>query len=127
FKTINDSYGHASGDHVIVEVGAVIERSVRAGDIVARLGGDEFAILLPEADAAAAEAVAQRLVADTRMSVRAPGAPDDAVITLSVGVAVLAARPGLAPDQVLEEADRAMYRAKKAGRDGYALTALSVA
>jgi diguanylate cyclase (GGDEF)-like protein len=61
FKRVNDSGGHAAGDRVLQNVGAAIERSVRAGDVAFRVGGDEFAVLLPEAGPEEAEAALERV------------------------------------------------------------------
>jgi diguanylate cyclase (GGDEF)-like protein len=115
FKPINDRYGHAAGDAVLIEVSRRLTACLRPADTVARLGGDEFAVLLdgPPADL---HELAGRMVD----SVREPylvGA--DAVrIGVSIGVAVDCAGQSH-PDQILDLADVAMYAAKGAGKNGY--------
>jgi diguanylate cyclase (GGDEF)-like protein len=113
FKEINDRFGHGRGDDVLAAVGAALSHSLRAGDFAGRYGGEEFLILLPATGLEGAIEAAVRL----RTSISAIRVPVvDRRITLSVGIAVL---PEHALDgQSLERAaDRALYAAKKAGRD----------
>jgi diguanylate cyclase (GGDEF)-like protein len=114
FKSINDRYGHAAGDRVIVQVADGC-RAKRSSDIVARIGGEEFAMLLPETSLAEACAVAERLrktVAER--SIMLDGVPLQ--VTVSVGVAE--AHPDFhgIPD-LLKRADQALYEAKRTGRN----------
>jgi two-component system cell cycle response regulator len=113
FKEINDTHGHESGDQVLAEVARRLAAAVRGGDELARWGGDEFVAILPDTDKVGALRAAERL----RSAVAA--APIDAAgarldVTVSVGWAHWA---GDTPDDLLARADRALYRAKDAGRD----------
>jgi two-component system, cell cycle response regulator len=113
FKAINDSHGHEAGDQVLVEVARRLEGAVRGGDELARWGGDEFVALLPDTDKAGALRAAERLRAAVAAApVQAAGTELD--VTISVGWAHWA---GDTPDDLLARADRALYRAKDAGRD----------
>jgi diguanylate cyclase (GGDEF)-like protein len=115
FKGINDQYGHAAGDAVLKAVAMVLSRHVRASDLAARIGGDEFAVLLWQCDEAHAQAKALALEsALARTTATHGGAP--LTVGASAGVAVLL--PLDQPDEVLERADRAMYRRKRSGRSG---------
>jgi diguanylate cyclase (GGDEF)-like protein/PAS domain S-box-containing protein len=114
FKAVNDQHGHETGDAVLAGVAERLRARLRTSDLVARLGGDEFAALLPAADQAEAEHVARVAVEVVRDLSPAAGPP----VTASVG-AVVIAEPDLRPHIVRREADRAMYAAKRAGRDGH--------
>ena len=123
FKRLNDNFGHAFGDQVLKSVAAQLRRRARAGDLVARLGGEEFLIVLPDADLAAAQAVAEEMrKAIERSELRQRGSSEViARITISAGVATL--RPGDEPQDMIARADAAMYRAKNSGRNQVALAA----
>ncbi len=111
FKAINDVHGHPYGDQILIAVGDALRGAVRGHDVVARMGGEEFAILLPDAGAETAREVAER----ARVAV-AQVATAHTVLSCSAGVA--SARPGLTtPIDLLELADRALYQAKRLGRD----------
>ncbi len=112
FKGINDTYGHAGGDAVIVEAGRRLIRASRAGDTVARLGGDELILVAEVAGRAEAEALGSRLLDQLRKPYPAVGS----VCTASVGLA-LARDYRCDPDGLLQRADVALYAAKQAGRD----------
>jgi diguanylate cyclase (GGDEF)-like protein len=105
FKAINDTYGHHAGDNALRRVAAAIEAQLRTPDLVARLGGDEFAVLLPQTAPADADALARRLK-DTV----AQALPSPQHVTISIGMSTLA---GGGPSDLLEEADRFLYRAKR--------------
>lgn len=116
FKAINDGHGHPAGDEVLRQVGGLILRSLRTGDLAARYGGEEFVVLLPRTDLAGACEVAERI----RLMVQeAPFVtPDGGTVgaTLSVGLAMVPASATSFAD-LLAAADRALYEAKGAGRN----------
>ena len=115
FKAVNDRFGHAAGDAVLAHVAGVLRSEARTGDVAARLGGEEFVLLLPDTDPGGARQVAERLVGALRCAV-VPVEGGEVTVTASIGVAAWAPGEGdLAP--ALRRADRAMYRAKGAGRD----------
>ncbi len=111
FKDVNDSFGHASGDRVLVELASRIRSTVRAEDTVARLGGDEFIVLLAEVTGAGDAA---RVAAKILDAVRAPLRLDGHQVSIgaSVGVSVFP-RDGVSPEELVRSADQAMYRAKE--------------
>lgn len=115
FKQINDRWGHAAGDTVLRGLAATALRTVRDADILARLGGEEFAVLLPATDLAKARYLAQRLQAAFSSQVFA--VTDGAVgCTASFGVTADAG-PDIVLDALLKQADKALFRAKEAGRN----------
>lgn len=117
FKVINDSLGHHCGDELLVIVADRIAAAIRPGDLLARLGGDEFTVLLQGISALAeAEAVAERVLAAFRNPISLADG-HDVVITLSIGLSVTTARKSA--DDVLRDADVAMYQAKAKGRIGH--------
>ncbi|MBC3763420.1 putative bifunctional diguanylate cyclase/phosphodiesterase [Quadrisphaera oryzae] len=119
FKVVNDSLGHESGDRLLVAVAERLRSAVRPGDLVARWGGDEFVVLLEGSrDDAAALAVGEALLARLGEALVVDGLPFSA--TASIGVARAAAHHGGA-EQLLQDCDIAMYRAKAAGRNRVAL------
>lgn len=114
FKAVNDAHGHAVGDRVLQRVASRSLGIVRSRDVVGRLGGEEFGILMPGATIEAAHAVAERL----REAIQAESHEGEEAlpgITISIGIA--AARRGQKADEVSLEADRALYAAKRAGRN----------
>lgn len=113
FKAINDQLGHAVGDRMLAAVAARLRTAAGDGVLVARMGGDEFAVLQPGADAVAATALAQRLVAAVSEPVLLDG--HRLQVGVSVGIALHQGRAAT-PDQLLQRADRAMYQAKAGGR-----------
>jgi diguanylate cyclase len=116
FKWVNDTHGHQAGDHVLVQLGALLKLCVRGGDIVTRYGGDEFAILLPRTEMPAGNQVAARLrIQIWRSSFHMGGRGEQGVVSLSVGVA--ASKEGDTIESVVGRADRALYKAKEAGRN----------
>jgi diguanylate cyclase (GGDEF)-like protein len=115
FKNVNDTYGHANGDHVLRQISDRISKNIREIDILGRYGGDEFTILLPETDMFVATNVAERL----RLSiVDAPFDIDEASlrITISLGVAKTTADT-IDLASLLDQADVALYAAKQGGRN----------
>jgi diguanylate cyclase (GGDEF)-like protein len=113
FKGVNDSFGHVSGDRVLVELADRIRGTVRAEDTVARLGGDEFIVLLAQVTGAEDAA---RVAAKVLRAVRAPLRLDGHEVSIgaSVGVSVFPG-DGVSPEELVRSADRAMYRAKERG------------
>ncbi|MEA2154203.1 MAG: hypothetical protein QOE11_343 [Solirubrobacteraceae bacterium] len=119
FKYINDALGHSVGDELIMRIAGVIRGTLRETDLVARIGGDEFAAILPEADAQTAAVVAEKLLsAIRRQGSVETSAKRQARVTTSIGVTVFDGVRGLTGEDLLVEADIAMYDAKDAGRDG---------
>ena len=119
FKSINDTAGHAAGDTVLRQVAHALSASVRKSDVVARLGGDEFAILLPGADRDKAAVAAGHLL----QRLHDCAVPIDGVpfrVTASIGVALFEAASATA-EEMLVNADQAMYAAKRHGRDRIAI------
>jgi diguanylate cyclase (GGDEF)-like protein/PAS domain S-box-containing protein len=118
FKYINDALGHSVGDELIMRVAGVLRGTLRETDLVARLGGDEFAAILPEADAETAAVVAEKLLsAIRRQGTVTTSAQRQARVTTSIGVTVFDGSRGMTSEDLLIEADIAMYDAKDAGRD----------
>lgn len=124
FKELNDTLGHQVGDVALSSAAAVLRRALRDSDTIGRLGGDEFAVILPKADEAAARCVADKLATELRALgaelAETHGTGDEPVITSSIGVAMLGGEHG-SIDEALADADRALYAAKAAGRDGFAV------
>jgi len=119
FKNINESLGHAMGDRLLVSVGKRLLKCVRPGDTVARLGGDEFALLLTDYGAPEDPArCAERIQAELAPAHDLGGV--EVFATASVGIAV-AARGYTRPEELLRDADTAMYRAKQLGRARHAV------
>ena len=116
FKNFNDTYGHEAGDAVLRETASFLIRSIRVEDFVCRYGGEEFVVVLPTADLRAAEARAERIRAKLRDLVVMHEGRSLGVITVSVGVAALPDH-GMSEKELLQAADAALYRAKRAGRD----------
>jgi diguanylate cyclase (GGDEF)-like protein len=113
FKQINDSFGHGCGDDVLAAVGEVLPTVVRTSDFAGRNGGEEFIVLLPDTDTAATINVAEKIrSAIAKISV--PGV--DRPITVSLGVATMPQHAGDG-DQLVRNADRALYLAKSNGRN----------
>ncbi len=114
FKVINDSLGHLVGDHLLVAVGERIASSLRPGDTVARLGGDEFGVLLQGLrEPADAVQVSDRVLKSLARAVQVEG--HEIFVSSSIGIAIQSERY-TKPDQVLRDADIAMYQAKLKGK-----------
>jgi diguanylate cyclase (GGDEF)-like protein len=115
FKRVNDTYGHTIGDHLLQEVAESCRRELRKVDLVGRYGGDEFAILLPESDLAVARQVAERL-RKTIARRKLHTAKGPATVTVSLGVAAVDCED-TALETLLSRADKALYVAKRKGRN----------
>ncbi len=113
FKNVNDRYGHATGDEVLKGVAAGLKAQLRSIDELGRFGGEEFLLLLPGTSADEALICAERLRAAVAALPLLPEA--GARVTVSIGLAEFA--PGDTPATLVERADRALYRAKRGGRD----------
>lgn len=114
FKQVNDQFGHAVGDRALKQFSELALSVVRNVDYVARFGGEEFILVLIDTDDSEASTVARRLVSRTR-DMWIQGTDSDFVLTVSVGVTTF--RPGERVEDALNRADRALYKAKVAGRD----------
>jgi diguanylate cyclase (GGDEF)-like protein len=115
FKDINDAFGHLGGDEVLRSFSNVLRNELRQIDIAGRMGGEEFAVMLPETDMLAAAVFAERLrqkVAGTSVILD----QQRVSITVSIGIALMSPHD-IRPDQVLQRADEALYRAKTLGRN----------
>ena len=111
FKRVNDTLGHSAGDQVLCTFADLLRRFGRVGDVPTRLGGEEFALVLPGTGEEAARAVAERL----RRDVAEAFADSPVPVTVSVGIAV--AQPGESAAQLVRDANRALFAAKRLGRD----------
>ncbi len=112
FKQVNDARGHAAGDRVLQTVGEVMMDALRSADIVCRLGGEEFGVLLPETDGPGAFLVAERI----REGMASRPIPGVGKVTISFGVASVPEH-AIERDELVESADRALYLAKREGKN----------
>ena len=120
FKKLNDTHGHATGDTVLVAMGAALQSQMRRADVAARYGGDEFVLLLPHTDEQEAILAVDRLRAE--LTSRLPrvninGATIVAPVTISAGVASVAASGAGSGSDLIAAADKALYAAKAGGRN----------
>lgn len=113
FKSVNDSFGHLVGDNTLAAVGEALRGHVRSTDVVGRIGGDEFAVLLPNTEPQAAAQLAERIRADLPQRLDVP-------VTLSFGVSHLG-EAAVTSEQMLDDADLALYQVKRSGRDSIAV------
>ena len=115
FKEFNDTYGHLSGDQKLKRVAEVIEGTIKDRDLASRYGGEEFAVMLMNTSADGAAAVAEEI----RARVEEMGAEDGEAegVTLSLGVASVVPDNEMEPEDLIEAADRALYKAKEDGRN----------
>ncbi len=117
FKDVNDTHGHLAGDQVLVEVALLLARTARSVDSVARYGGDEFVIAVPETGEAGAIAFAERLRDKIQAHPFDIGKGDPLQLTVSIGVADFPEAKVETAEDLLDCADRALYRAKAGGRN----------
>jgi diguanylate cyclase (GGDEF)-like protein len=115
FKAVNDTLGHAAGDHVLGMVGAVLREQTRTEDCAARVGGDEFVVILPErTDPRLLQAIAERIIAGVSVAQEIDGKV--CRISASIGIVRSADHPRPDPAMILADSDAALYAAKRAGR-----------
>ena len=122
FKSINDTYGHQTGDEVLMGVAGFIQSQLRAGDTIARYGGEEFVVLLPQTDRYHACQIAERIrgcIAEENIQAQCGHSIN---LTISIGIAMLSAEDPAAgnrqlADHMVAAADRALYQAKQEGRN----------
>ena len=117
FKDVNDALGHKAGDRLLEGVAGALRHRVRQTDVLARVGGDEFAVLLPQTGLEQAQIVAEGIVETLRQHV-AVGDKRSICVSASVGVALF---DGVSAAELIANADFAMYQAKAAGRDRFAM------
>jgi diguanylate cyclase (GGDEF)-like protein len=118
FKLVNDSLGHAVGDELLQAVAERLDGAIRPGDTVARLGGDEFTVLLEDVgDAREAAVVAERVLA----TLHDPFAVAGRELHISGSIGIALAAPEADPEELIRDADVAMYRAKSQGKAGHAV------
>jgi len=123
FKQVNDAHGHTVGDEVLREVACRLQEGLRSAEVLGRYGGDEFIAVLRPCTVATATRVSERLrglVDSTLIATRAGLIP----LTVTVGAVVSSADPVIDPDGLIEVADHALYRAKRAGRNCTEITEL---
>lgn len=112
FKEINDTYGHATGDKVIVKSSKIIKESIRSSDIAARYGGEEFIILIPQINAEETLSLANRILKDIEKATVETDSGERVNFTVSIGVAHLQAQKDDNIEQIIHRADKALYMAK---------------
>jgi diguanylate cyclase (GGDEF)-like protein/PAS domain S-box-containing protein len=120
FKTINDSLGHGAGDAALIDVAKRLSGSIRSSDTAARFGGDEFVVLLEDLDSTqTAVDVAERVLEDLRQPLMVAG--KELVVRGSIGISILEGSSIAGADELIRDADAAMYIAKRDGKGGYRL------
>ena len=120
FKKVNDTYGHAAGDCVLKHVAETIKSEIREYDIACRYGGEEFFIILPQTNIKEASFVAQRLrkvIEKTKINIEEANVKDTSHINITVSIGVCAYNETMEPYELAQKADKALYKAKAAGRN----------
>lgn len=121
FKSVNDTYGHEAGDTVLRDIAAIIRENTREGDTAARIGGEEYALLLPGASARQAEDVACRIRAAVAGHTFVMPDEQRISVTVSIGICTLSQFACLERGKLYSFADRALYHAKRSGRNSIAV------
>jgi diguanylate cyclase (GGDEF)-like protein len=116
FKKVNDTYGHPAGDHVLSEISGVLSGAIRGEDVLARFGGEEFCVLSRGIDTVGALELAERLRKETAEK-RILYGGKLITVTISIGLASVPDASVTQPSMMLAAADRALYDAKKRGRN----------
>jgi diguanylate cyclase (GGDEF)-like protein/PAS domain S-box-containing protein len=120
FKTINDSLGHGAGDTALIDIAKRLSTSIRSSDTAARFGGDEFVVLLEDLESTQmAVEVAERILEDLRRPLMVAG--KELVVRGSIGISILQGSSPAGADELIRDADAAMYIAKRDGKGGYRL------
>jgi diguanylate cyclase (GGDEF)-like protein len=118
FKAYNDTYGHEEGDKALIRIAQTIgDNGVRAGDLAARYGGEEFVVILAAAELRAAAQVAERIRAAVSALVIVHTGAENGMVSVSIGVAAIVPIPFGDPSALVKSADRALYDAKRGGRN----------
>jgi diguanylate cyclase (GGDEF)-like protein len=123
FKALNDRFGHPFGDRVLRQAAQHMKSSLRDPDVCARWGGDEFAVILPKTDLGRARRVGERILQAIRAQTFEPSTSEGSArdrevrLTVSIGIAQFPSDGAATPDALVAQADEALYRAKRAGRD----------
>jgi diguanylate cyclase (GGDEF)-like protein/PAS domain S-box-containing protein len=117
FKYVNDTMGHSYGDELVTRVGALMRTALRETDVIARLGGDEFAAILPRVDTQHAMVAANKILRVLERQAIALSEHRHARVTASIGVTVFTAGTRLTAEELIVEADIAMYESKEAGKN----------
>lgn len=120
FKKINDNYGHCFGDDVLREVGRCLKENCRATETIARFGGEEFVCILKDVDSEEAAAYAERIHAALRETLVL-----EIPVTVSIGVATCSAQSDIIYQDLLNQADQAMYEAKETGKNRTVISGIS--
>lgn len=115
FKSINDRFGHVAGDMVIRDISEILRRSVRIFDVCTRFGGEEFAVMMPGGTTESAGAIAERI--RQRVEAYQRSEPDLAGLRVTASIGVAVSPPGVTARDLIERADRALYHAKRAGKN----------
>ena len=117
FKVINDQYGHPAGDRVLKQVADIAQTALRSEDIMGRVGGEEFLCLLPRVDKSLTEVIAQRLLAAVQESEFIVKGGEKIKVTISIGMRCITQTQDFTVNNFYAQADQALYRAKRQGKN----------